>query len=340
MVFGEGDAGHRTSGLRSRHAWAAALAVALLAAAAPSAPAGATTDSPGLGACTTVTAQASLFATVKPPLIGWTENLGFDGHGGMWVSENLLNRVVRFNAGGRPGPSFPLSAPGAVLPGPGGFMYAGYGNSDIAALEHNGQAGVVRFDPLASHPTPTTYVSGLTMVNGAAFDANGDLYTADTLGGTAISRFLPGGVPDPSFRTAGDIQSPNGLYIAGDDLYVTSTLDPKSGLVRIPLDDPTDHVTLAQLTYVGNPFLPKFLDDLTVGPDGAIYVASAVGDLFRVDPVTGAACVVWSGVPITSARFASGFPPFSPGRDLFLTSETGEILHLRLDWHGGRGAQP
>jgi hypothetical protein len=76
--------------------------------------------------------------------------------------------------------------------------------------------------------------------------------------------------------------------------------------------------------------VPKLLDELTVGADGRLWVAAGIGQLLRLDPTTGAACVLYSGPLLSSARFALGFPPFVDPSDLFLTSESGEIIHLQL----------
>jgi sugar lactone lactonase YvrE len=267
---------------------------------------------------------------VAAPGAGWTENLGFDGHGGMWVSELWLGRVVRYDASGQPGVSIAVPTPGAVELGPDGLMYANYGDTSTGAVEP-GQAGVVRFDATAATPVPRTFVSGLQMANGATFDGAGNLYVSNSVGNDIV-KVRPDGTVDPSFAqaTAG-LSGANGLAVAGSYLYVTLTSDQYSSVVRIPLDDPAAHSTVVRLSMTPSTSpVPKGLDDLAVGPDGKLYVAAANGQLIRVSPRGGAACVVYSGPPLTSARFATDFPPFDARTDLFLTSETGEVIHLHL----------
>jgi sugar lactone lactonase YvrE len=273
-----------------------------------------------------VVAQADAFATGA----GWTENLGFDGHGGMWVSELFLGRVVRYDAGAQPGRSIAISTPGAVELGPDGLMYANYGDSSAGAVE-SGQAGVVRFDPTATSPIPSTFVSGLQMANGAAFDRAGNLYVSNSIGNDIV-KVLPDGTIDPSFAqaTAG-LSGANGLVVTGGYLYVTLTSDQYSSVVRVPLNDPATHTTIVRLSMTPTTSaVPKGLDDLALGADGNLYIASAMGQLLRVDPRRRTACLLYSGPPLTSARFATGFPPFDARSDLFLTSETGEIIHVHL----------
>jgi hypothetical protein len=55
------------------------------------------------------------------------------------------------------------------------------------------------------------------------------------------------------------------------------------------------------------------------------------GQLVRVDPRTGDACIVLdTGVPATSVRFAEDFPPYQADSDAFVSSELGEIIHVHL----------
>ena len=90
---------------------------------------------------------------------------------------------------------------------------------------------------------------------------------------------------------------------------------------------------LSRRTLSHAPLVPKGLDDMTVGPDGQLYVVGfASGELLRVDPVTGQACLVVSGlVTPTAVQFAVAFGSFDPQSDLFVTEATGRIVHVQLD---------
>ena len=286
------------------------------------------TAAPAPVSCRDVRVTASVFATVGPSGQGWTENLGFDGHGGMWVSELELGRVVRFNSRGKPGTSIAVAHPGAEELGFDGRMYLDYGDS-VPSGSSPGQAGVERFNPRSAKPTLAPFASGLPMANGGAFDSAGNLYVSNT-DGAGIVQIRPNGKIDPAFaRATAGLSGADGLTVSGPYLYATLLTDPTSPVIRIPLDHPSRYSTVVKLSDepgAGN----KGLDDLTIGPDGRLYVASAAGQLLRVDPFTGAACLLYSGVPLTSVRFVLGFPPFNEQTDLFLTSETGEIIHAHL----------
>ena len=247
--------------------------------------------------------------------------MGFDGHGGMWVSELELNRLVRFDAHGDPGASLILASPGASGLEADGRMFALYGDSDLGTPP----AGVVTFDPTAATPVATPFVSGFTMANGGAVDAAGNLYVANSLT-PGILKFSPTGVLDRAFEQATQITGADGVAIDGRTLYVTQITSASATIVQVPLDDPKAHAVLASLAPLIGP------DDLAIGPDGALYVALAGGQLVRVDRSTGAACtVIDAGVPLTSVRFPTGFPPYSADSgDAFVTSELGEILHVHL----------
>jgi virginiamycin B lyase len=280
-----------------------------------------------------ITAKTNLFATVGLPVIGWLENLGFDGRGGMWVSELELNKLVRFDAAGQPGVSLPVDAPGASLLAPDGRMYAVYGDNDLNVMGTQ-SAGVATYDPSAADPVASPFASGLTMANGAALDGAGNLYVADTLS-PGIDEYSPTGTPQPAFTAATRINGADGLAIADGTLYVTQLTSLGAAIVQVPLNDPGQYTVLTSLSPLLGP------DDLTVGPDGALYVALASGQLVRVDPSTGAACVVLeTGVPITSVRFAVNFPPYSSSSDAFLTSEAGEIIHVHLSGLKPLGSAP
>ena len=86
-------------------------------------------------------------------------------------------------------------------------------------------------------------------------------------------------------------------------------------------------------TLVGLAALPgsgplNAADDLTVGPDGIVYVAyNGGGKVVRVDPATGESCALASGLPlVSSVRFGAG-PGWDPDA-LYATSFTGKIYKL------------
>lgn len=261
----------------------------------------------------------------------WLENMGFDGLGGMWVSELTANRLVRFDAQGKPGPALSVPMPGASLIGPDGRMYVAYGDGvSGVAPGINPPAGVVRFDPRAASPVAEPFASGLPMANGAAFDAAGNLYVADTVTlGKGLIKLRPDGTRDPAFTTAVPVSGADGIAIIANTLYVTLFTDAAARIIRVPLDAPQTFSTLVELSPGGAP--PKGPDDLTVGPDGRLWVATNLGEVVRVDPSTGGQCTVYArSAPIDSVRFARAFAPFQDGSDLFLTNQAGELTHVHV----------
>ncbi len=272
-----------------------------------------------------ITATVSTFATVGVGPQDWVENLGFDGHGGMWASELELNKLVRYDAHGMAGTSLALASPGATGIEPGGEMFALYGDSDFGSLPGAASGGVVTFDPTAAKPVATPFASGISMANGAALDAAGNLYVADSLK-AGLLKYSPSGALDTTFEKDTQISTADGVAIAGNTLYATEIFSPNATIVKVPLNNPSAHSVLTTLLPLLGP------DDLTVGPDGALYVATASGQLVRVDPSTGSACVVVdTGFPATSVRFPVDFAPYrADAGDAFVSSELGVILHVHM----------
>lgn len=302
----------------------AAVAALLAAVVAPSARA----DVPE-ASCAGITATGDTFASPGLASGSWLENMGFDGHGGMWVSELFANQLVHFDASGTAGRSLGVASPGASLPRPDGRMFALFGDSTTGVLAP-GAAGAVTFDPSADPPVSTPFAGGFNMANGAALDDKGNLYIADSTG-SGVIKIAPDGTEDKAFRAAAPIPSGDGLAIIGNTLYVTELLSGDSAIDAVPLGNPAAYKELTSLS----PDRPTLLlDDLDVGPDAQLYVASNLGQIIRVNPQGGAACIVYSdAAPFNSVRFAKAFPPFGP-RDFFVTSELGTITHVKLSGPG------
>ena len=109
---------------------------------------------------------------------------------------------------------------------------------------------------------------------------------------------------------------------------MTEFSDAMSTILAVPIADPAKAAPAAQLS--DDMATAKLLDDLDVGPDGRLYVASNRGELIRVDPADGTSCILASGLPmVDSVRFAKAFPPFDD-HDLFMTSQIGVIIHARI----------
>lgn len=289
--------------------------------------------------CEEVSASVSVFHPGGVPGVDWREEMAFDGHGGMWVGPIHSNFLERYDAGGALVETVPVAGPGGVVLGPDGLIYANTQGGPAGT-------GVVRFDPTQAQPTPTVFVSGLPGVNALAFDGAGNLYESTEDQPPSVLRIRRDGTRDTAWERAATVYGANGLGVIGANLFAAISFDQRSPIELVPLADPGAHRTFTELSvgalsrqpaaYQADPnapLVPKGLDDMTVGPDGQLYVVGfASGELLRVDPTTGQGCLVASGlVTPTAVQFAVAFGSFDPQRDLFVTEATGRILHIHLD---------
>lgn len=285
--------------------------------------------SPQAQAASCVAASATVLVPAETPVLDWSENLGYDGAGNLWVSRSWESEVLRYDSSGRVTARVSIAFPAAIRLGPDGLMYVNSG--DLAANLKSGLHGgaIVRFDPAAASPVPEVFATGLSLPNGAAFDADGNLYVADSASG--VLRIGRDGTVDTEWSArapknldvlAGvDGTMINGLTVAGDALYVTVTASPTGRVLRIPIDDP-QHATVALdlLTSAGT-ISP---DDLIVGNDGDLYIATSTGALVRADP-SGNACTIAVTHPLTSLAVVPG-----TNHELVAGTMTGEVLRIDL----------
>jgi streptogramin lyase len=288
--------------------------------------------------CPSITASVSVFRPGGVPYKDWREELAFDGHGGMWVSPIQASWLERYDPNGHVTETVPVAGPGGLVTGPDGLIYANTSGGPAGA-------GVVRFDPTLAHPTPSVFVSGLPGVNGSTFDAAGNLYVSTEDKPPSVLRIRRDGSRDTAWERAAAFYGANGVAVAGSNLFAAISFDQRSPIELVALADPHAHHTFAQLSFgalsrepavyqpdPSAPLLPKGLDDLTVGPDGQLYVVGFVtGELLRVNPATGQSCVVVSGlVTPTAVKFPVAFGSFDPAHDLFVTEATGRIVRVHI----------
>ncbi|AYF74554.1 hypothetical protein D7D52_12525 [Nocardia yunnanensis] len=308
------------------HSGTAGLAALLALATALSGPAAA--DKPETPPAATVACSPATLAIGSPtrtPLLDWSENLGFDASGGLWVARVFGNAVERYDRDGNLTAKVAVTSPGAIRLGPDGLMYVTFGNSPLGA----GQGGVLQFDPAAAEPNPEVFVSGLGQANGAAFDGDGNLYVADTSADT-VERIRRDGTVDTAWtERAGHALAAQGLgadgiVAVGDTLYVTLLESPSARVLAVPIADPARTSVAVELAAA--PLTPPLLpDDLTVGADGLLYIATGSGQLVRADPLTHTSCTMASSEPLTSVAV-------DPHDDhsLIVGTENGDVLRARL----------
>jgi hypothetical protein len=139
---------------------------------------------------------------------------------------------------------------------------------------------------------------------------------------------------------------------AGENLYAAITFDQRSPIARVPLDEPEAWDTDIQLTFGVVSLEPvvydpgtdaeraplvglKGLDDMTRDDDGMLYpVANGMGELLRVDPADGSACLIAGGLQNpSSVRVAP--PAFSDANpdtiDFYVVEFSGAIRHVAFD---------
>lgn len=260
-------------------------------------------------AMTAVPAQAAGVRCAQPTVTtfhtgaDWYENLEFVGDE-VWISNHSANRVEIYGLDGTSRSYLDINAPGAIRTDREGTPYVNFGNN---TAPHALRSGVIQ---LTAKPHLWTPEGALSSANGAEFDARDHLYVADPFEGLVeFSRRgeLVRRIPLPGA---------NGVATIGNTVYTALFTDPKSAVVRINGTRQTRFELGAD----------KNLDDLAVGPDGRLYVtAFGSGEIIKLDPRTGASCVLLTGLDRpTAARFL----PHT--RDMFVTLASGKVLRVRI----------
>lgn len=276
-------------------------------------------------------------ATTADPCLGWevnelasglgmVENLEPDRTGGMLLSSTDRDQVERLSPDGTVAVAF------ADVPGPGGLrvtddvLFVNTGDTAQAGAVGTDDGTIQRID-LATE-VRETWVDGLVMPNGLELAADGTAFTSRNIGlDGAVMRVLPD--PPREAERWAEIRDTNGLAIdaAEEWLYVTTTFDPLAPVNRVRLDDPTQIELVANLSETGVPVV-KGLDDMTIDGDDVLYVtANGSGEVLRLDPATGEACVLASGLGNpTAVKFGAG-PGWEPDH-LYVTAWDGIVREL------------
>ncbi|MCA1833243.1 MAG: SMP-30/gluconolactonase/LRE family protein [Actinomycetota bacterium] len=277
------------------------------------------------------------------------ENLLF-ADGSIWISDSTAGKIRRFDHAGNEGTGLAVASPGGLAEAPDGTIFGGAGDGLPNALTRAHLSKVIRFSP--TNPAGyTTVGEGFNMVNGLTLSPGGDLYFSNDVDYGLM--MIPSATTTPGTPAElAHIWGTNGLVIdpAGQNLYANITFDQRSPIERIPLAAPGTHATVAQLSLgvvslepnvYGSPDTDapllgvKGLDDITRDAAGNLYpVANGTGELLRVNPATGAACLITGGLQNpSSVRIApegSAFSDLNPATlDFYITEFSGNVRIVR-----------
>ncbi|MGV9412653.1 SMP-30/gluconolactonase/LRE family protein [Nocardia sp. NPDC003693] len=260
---------------------------------------------------------------------GVLENLAFDGTGGLLLSETSFGGagggLVRLTPDGSRVTVAPVETPGGLVVS-GGIAYVNTGNTFASGVSDTPDGAIVAVD-LATGAVHTA-VTGLRMPNGLAQLPDGGFVVSRDVGAnTTLTRVAADG--SGAHTLAPELTSTNGLAYdpARRKLFVSTTFDADTVIAAVDIDRPD--AAPARIVLPG--FGPlNSADDMTVGPDGAVYVAlNTAGKVVRVDPDAGTHCTIAEGLPfITSVRFGAG-----PGWDstsLYATGFLGAVTRLTV----------
>jgi gluconolactonase len=257
--------------------------------------------------------------------LGFAENALVEPSGSVLVTDNLGGRLLRVGPTGR------VAVVATNLPGAGGLAYRGgdvavtTGNSPITASLGRASGTIEVIDPVTA--ARRTLAAHLVAPNGLAILPDGSAVTTGSGGFDAAAGPVvrTTGDPAPSDRSWAGVTGTNGIATdpSGRWVYVSRSLAARAEVWRIPVDRPSAPQLVADLGIGPT----TFLDDLTVTPDGAVWVAADLaGGVFRVDPTTGAGCHVAAGIFLATSVEAVAGTGGRPER-LYVTTLTG-ALHV------------
>ena len=275
--------------------------------------------SPASGAC--VPWQASTVLAGQ----GALENLVFDGRGGLLLSASREDAILRLRADGDVSTLIDdVNAPGGLRVR-NGVLYFNTGDDATSGLQGIADGTIERYR--FSSGRRAVWARGLTMPNGLIFLPNGDAVVSRDLGtGTGMTRVRAGNPehPQPNWARLDDT---NGMAVdpTGRWLYTVETFAAESRVYRIRISEPSRIRVVAAL---GEGTVPKGLDDITIDSRGRLYIAANIaGEVIRLNPRTGASCVLASGLHNPSAvKFGRG-QGWSK-RSLYVTGFDGAVVRL------------
>jgi len=279
----------------------------------------------GAAACTTWRASTVVSG------LGTLENLSFDGRGSMLVSAGSFTgsgRILRLSDSGRKKRTLV-----AGVGGPGGhvvvgrrlYFTSGNGFADGVTSELGMRDGKLNVVDLRTKKVRVV-ARDLAMPNGLVRLPDGSFLTSRDIGFPGrTTRIHPDG---RQTIFAPSVTSTNGMAVDVERrlVYIVSTFNPTSTISVVDLDDHRAAPRVITLDGIGP---VNSADEIVLGRDGNLYVTlNVAGQVVRVDPDTGRACTIATGLPFASSlRFGAG--PGWDARALYVTSFAGTITRLR-----------
>ena len=235
-------------------------------------------------------AQSVTFAGVQTVVpasgLDFPRSVAVDREGDIFISDTLVNEVVKLPAGGGP-----QTTVGSGLSSPNGVAVDASGNVFIA---DSGNGRVVEV-PAGGGPQ-TTVGSGLSYPDAVAVDAAGDVFIGDTGLGQVVKVPAGGG---PQTTVGSGLSAPEGVAVdAAGDVFIA---DPGLGqVVEVPAGG-------GPQTTVGSGL--SFPQGVAVDRAGDVFIAdSGLGQVVEVPAGGGAQTTVGSGLssPLGVAVDAAG----------------------------------
>ncbi len=256
--------------------------------------------------------------------LGSLENLEFDGTGGMLLSRTTQRRgqIYRLTPDGTGTTVVPdVPAPGSITVD-GSTAYFTTGNSFLSGITGRRDGTITQVD--LNTGDRSVVAKSLTMPNGMARLPDGSFVVSRNLGLiTGLTSVSPDGADNNRFTPW--LTNTNGVtYDATRNSIITSLdLHPVATLAVVDVANPKR----ISRFYLGLFGLFGFPDDLTVGADGAVYLAMDGGSIVRIDLNANKACIVASRLfGSTSVRFGSG--PGWDSRSLYSVDLWGAVHKL------------
>jgi hypothetical protein len=257
----------------------------------------------------------------------------------MLISATQSSSIERMTPDGRVSTLVPgVNAPGGLVVR-GRTLYFNTGDSPQAGVlgSEDGTIDTYNLDTAVR----STWGRDLVMPNGLAILPGGDAVVTrvkPVLGMSTGITLVPAADPTRPHYNWVRLDDTNGLMLDPTRtwLYTDQTFTTDSAVYRIRVSDPTQVQVVARLADAGLPSQaaavgagrPRGLDDLGFAPDGMLYVAAnGAGQVIRMDPTTGASCVIATGL-ISPSSVRAGSGPGWPSDNLYVTSWDGTVREL------------